>query len=188
MATKQDAAYHRRWRTEHPERWRDILRRSRNKRREAIKIQRRKWAALNPDKILAASKRYRAAHPDRLLAYRKKWYAKNHDKSCASSRKWAADHPQKNRAKSAKWVVDHPEENRAKSAAYRALKLRAMPSWIDRGALLVVYREAARRSLTVDHIVPLKNRHVCGLHVPWNLQLLTRFENSSKGNRMAFEA
>ena len=46
-----------------------------------------------------------------------------------------------------------------------------------------LYEESRRLGLTVDHIEPLKGVDRCGLHVPWNLQLMTRSQNSKKGNR-----
>ena len=34
----------------------------------------------------------------------------------------------------------------------------------------------------MDHIIPLSHEKVCGLNVPWNIQLLTIEENNLKGN------
>lgn len=78
-------------------------------------------------------------------------------------------------------------------ARYRAALLQAMPPWVDREAIRQIFKLAKLESdkrgetLHVDHIVPLQGESVCGLHVPWNLQILTGFENRSKRNRMPME-
>ena len=74
-------------------------------------------------------------------------------------------------------------------ARQRALKFRATPDWVDKHSFYKIYKEALKLSQEtgiihhVDHIVPLKHHLVCGLHVPWNLQVLTQSENCSKSNK-----
>ena len=63
-----------------------------------------------------------------------------------------------------------------------ALKVRT-PTWANREAIDAIYAEAQRMNMTVDHIVPLRGKTVSGLHVEYNLQLLTHGENARKGNR-----
>lgn len=76
----------------------------------------------------------------------------------------------------------------AERAWYRLQKKNRVPPWVKLEDVLPFYEAAARaRYFVVDHIVPLHGKHVCGLHVPWNLQLLTPAENSKKGARPATE-
>lgn len=87
------------------------------------------------------------------------------------------------------------EYYRAWDSHSRALKLKASPPWLNaehKEAIRAIYAEAARLTEAtgiehqVDHVVPLKAkdragmRIASGLHVPWNLQILTAFENQSK--------
>ena len=65
----------------------------------------------------------------------------------------------------------------------RAHVLKAKPKWADETKLNQIYKEAKEKGLTVDHIIPLTHPLVCGLHVPANLQLLTRAENTRKHNK-----
>jgi 5-methylcytosine-specific restriction endonuclease McrA len=81
---------------------------------------------------------------------------------------------------------------RGRNALRRASKLSATPSWLtlsDLCRIKSIYIEAQELSKSsgkewhVDHIVPLQHERVCGLHVPWNLQIITATENYAKGNK-----
>ena len=55
------------------------------------------------------------------------------------------------------------------------------PSWCDLEAVKIIYLRCPKGH-EVDHIIPTQGKLVSGLHVPENLQYLTRFANRSKGN------
>lgn len=116
-----------------------------------------------------------ASNKKRGYSYHCKQCADSYDTS-ANSRKTSKAYYERNKAKSF-----------AKSAMYRARKLRAAPVWLTdemKEEINLVYRQAKELGgCHVDHIVPLKGENVCGLHVPWNLQILTAKENLVKSNK-----
>ena len=69
----------------------------------------------------------------------------------------------------------------------------ATPAWLtaeQKMEIRMKYRlaiEMSRRTgvrYAVDHIVPLQGENVCGLHVPWNLDVVTQDENLKKSNKL----
>ena len=81
------------------------------------------------------------------------------------------------------WKVANPGIAVAHSAKRRAAKLERTPAWADLEKIKEIYRLAAELGMVVDHVVPLQGELVSGLHVHINLQLITAFENGSKGNK-----
>ena len=94
------------------------------------------------------------------------------------------------------WRKNNPEKHCATQARRRAKKLQRMlkwgkqhlkpqiDNWYRRARLATIFMEELYE---VDHIEPLQGKNVSGLHVPWNLTLLTKKENTEKGNRRAKE-
>ena len=67
----------------------------------------------------------------------------------------------------------------------RPIQPHRTPAWLtkeQRKEMRRLQRVARRLGLQVDHIVPLNHPRVCGLHVPWNLELLTAKQNRYKSN------
>ena len=87
----------------------------------------------------------------------------------------------------------NPEYYKALTSVRKRRHRSATPPWVTKEqklAMRKVYLEAQRLTklagvrYVVDHIVPLINPDVCGLHVPWNLQVMTQEENLKKSNKL----
>lgn len=125
-------------------------------------------------------------------------YAKNKDYILAKS----AEHYKRNKdsikARTKRWAEENRGKSNAIKKAYKAARLKACPQWARndsdlRAQMDEIYERAYRASLEtgvphhVDHIIPLRGKSVSGLHVPWNLQILTASENCSKSNKLLEE-
>ncbi len=127
---------------------------------------------------------------DRLYAKLNKEKAKQNAKEWYNNNKEYALERMKQYNK--KWRIENKDKNCSKSNKYRADKLKATPCWVDeehKWLIDEVYHLAQVRnnftkfSWHVDHVVPLKGKDVCGLHVVENLQVIPSKENLQKGNK-----
>lgn len=130
-------------------------------------------------------------NPEKNKAYGYKWRKNNPDKAKANNANWQKANPDKINARNRAWVKANPGKRNARSALYRAMKIQATPSWLTEQQIkeirsfYILAKELqwlSSNPLEVDHIVPLQGDNVCGLHVPWNLQILDRPLNISKSN------
>lgn len=71
---------------------------------------------------------------------------------------------------------------RAKKAKRKAHELHAVIPATDELKIKQIFALRTEEQ-EVDHILPLIHPEVCGLHVSWNLQLLSASENASKANQ-----
>jgi hypothetical protein len=118
------------------------------------------------------------------------WYQKNRERVIQASNTTPAHiKAQYKRA----WRERNQLYVRADTKARRRKHRQATPLWLTRKQkteIRQIYQIAITMTKTtgeryvVDHIIPLRSEVVCGLHVPWNLRVITQKENLQKSNRM----
>lgn len=126
-------------------------------------------------------------------SYHKNWRDENADRQSRYQRDWRCENIDEIRRYKSQWRMANPGKVLADKARRRATKINATPSWltaIHKAQIQEFYEIAAAKSMqtgiahSVDHTHPLQGNDVRGLHVPWNLQILTASENSAKCNRL----
>ena len=127
----------------------------------------------------------------RRLERQRKWREKNRDYLREESVRYRLENKELIQERRKSWNVNIPNK-RALEAKRRANKLNATPDWLTQDMLdEIEYKYFLARDLSqitgephqVDHIVPLQGTDICGLHVPWNLQVLTASDNQRKSNK-----
>lgn len=131
----------------------------------------------------AMDREYASRHREEAKARASVWYYQNKDNP---------EVKEKRKQYEKNWRTENSDKHCAKETKRRASKLKATPSWLSKEQLKQIEieyslskwcSEVTGVTYHVDHIVPLKGKLVCGLHVPWNLQVIPASVNLSKGNR-----
>jgi len=128
---------------------------------------------------------YRLKNKDKIQKQMAEYRAKNREKR----RLYCIEYKARNKEKVAAYNSKYKTENRTQVNSMNnwrhAQKLLRTPRWLTlehRRQVREVYNRCPEGS-HVDHIVPILGENVSGLHVPWNLQILSMRENQSKKNK-----
>lgn len=144
------------------------------------KAKKRDWDDLNRDYV-----------KKQALDWHYSNYNKCKDRKVKAATEWIKKNPEKHKEYAKKCYENNKEKAFANSAKYRASKIQAVPKWLNAEMQLEIKKLfKTAKELTektgipheVDHIIPLRGKSVSGLHVPWNLQVLTQSQNRSKKN------
>lgn len=156
-------------------------------------------------------KRTKESHREKRNISSKKSREKNKEKSKKTNKIWRDSNKEYIHHYMANWRLQHIEECReydrnmaknmpakfaAKTAKRRAAKFQATPKWLTTECFKEIEQiyidcsdlqwlgDPLCNPLEVDHIVPFQGKNVSGLHVPWNMRIISRKENIAKGNRL----
>ena len=135
-------------------------------------------------------------------SYKAKWYENNREHVDAYNRNYYhsnEDFREYLKKKNSDFQKDQRPtfgfkvKKNSREAKRRAAKLQATPQWLTNPHLTEIenlywlaqdLKAVSGQEYHVDHIIPLQGKQVCGLHVPWNLQILPSEINISKSNRV----
>lgn len=156
----------------------------------------KKWEADHPGNATERMQKWRKNNPEAAKLAEVTSRAKRKASGWEKERLRREQNPEKWREAVRRWEKNNPDKLRAKWAARHTAKLNATPTWLTdqqkleiqhKYLLAVIHEQITGIKWHVDHIVPLRGKKVCGLHVPWNLQVIPAKENVRKNNTFKVE-
>lgn len=156
---------------------------------EREKANMKAWKEANPNYMKA----WREANPEQVKTYKKAWKEANKEREKVNKKAYYEENKEQHKENMKAYAKANRDKCNAIAAKRRSKKLNATPKWLTEQQLAEIeafYTKAKELEKEtnikhhVDHIVPLQGKLVSGLHVPWNLQILTATENISKGNKL----
>jgi hypothetical protein len=152
--------------------------------------------ARSTDEYRKQARQYRSNHKEEINSNHVKYVDGNKEKLHLYNVEYSKEYIKENKESlkfyHSEYSKKNPGKRNASNNKRRALKINATPKWLtqfDLDYIQHLYIQAKElekidnNKIQVDHIIPLNNTSVSGLHVPWNLQLLTKEENALKRNK-----
>jgi hypothetical protein len=133
---------------------------------------------------------YMYARREKTRARQHKWYMANRERviRAAATRPVEALRRYRNN-----WKKNNALQVLADTRVRKRRHRQATPPWISRKQktemrqiyeIAITMTRLSGEQYVVDHIIPLRSEFVCGLHVPWNLRVITQEENLKKSNKL----
>jgi hypothetical protein len=117
------------------------------------------------------------------------YYAVNKAKVLLNKAKYQSENPEKHQKYNKKHYNNNKASYRRRDMAAQICRKRQTPSWLSKAYIaemdgIYEFCQVLKcfGEFQVDHILPVRGKEISGLHVPWNLQVLTRRENVKKSN------
>ncbi len=157
-----------------------------------MKELRRSYRSRNREKLNDADTEYRGLNKASCAATQSKCYHAKREQYKARTQKWADDNREESNLIKKSWRHRNP----GASSKDRASKLERTPKWVSEVELhninelyklSKILTKHSVQDFQVDHILPLKGDLVSGLHTLPNLQILTKYDNTSKNNRFEID-
>jgi hypothetical protein len=148
------------------------------------------WREANADKVRATKQRYRASAKGKAAKHKDDQLFKASG-GRAEAEKRRAEKPLSPARKAARvrWRKANKAFFAANIAHRRALARRPVTGGPAEQAEVEGFYFFCQLfpGFEVDHVIPLNGKDVCGLHTPTNLQVLTKTQNRSKGNKVCLD-
>ena len=148
----------------------------------------REWNLRHPERHRSNKEKYHST--DKAIATSKLWRTKHSVQLSQYVREWTRKNPEKWKAICRRTRQKNIDKILVRNREREILEFTVTPKWADKEKIRAIYAEAKRLTREtgvkhhVDHIIPIRGKNVCGLHVETNLQILTAIENIKKGNRV----